>query len=63
MRNEYETKIYELNEDINSLNKQLKHREHSDYLSKAKQMNNEQVELIQELNERNQKLTNETKSV
>lgn len=60
MRNEYEAKIYELNEDLLLLNRKLVQKEHNKTLS---QEQNEQMELIQDLNEKNQKLTEDYQSV
>ena len=60
MRNEYEAKIYELNEDLLLLNRKLNFKEHNKSNS---QEQNEQLELIQDLNEKNQKLIEDYKSV
>ena len=60
MRNEYETKIYELNEDLYLLNRKLIQK---DQLKQNKQEQNEQFEIIQDLNEKNQKLIQDFKSV
>jgi hypothetical protein len=60
MRNEYEAKIYELNEDLHLVNRKLLHHEQAKTNS---QQQNEQFELIQDLNEKNQKLTDDLKSV
>ncbi|CAF0803759.1 unnamed protein product [Brachionus calyciflorus] len=61
MRNEYETKISHLNEDINMLNKELKQYkiENSDLLNSNK--NSDNLDLIQELNEKNQNLAKQLK--
>lgn len=63
MRNEYESKIYELNEDISILTKQLKQKDLSLSLNTHVNKQNEQLDLIQELNEKNQSLVNELKNV
>jgi hypothetical protein len=63
MRNEYESKIYELNEDISILTKQLKQKDLSLSMNTHVNKQNEQLELIQELNEKNQSLVNELKNV
>ena len=60
MRNEYETKIYELNEDLHLLNRKLLQKEQ---IKQSQQQQNEQFEIIQELNEKNQKLIQDFKSV
>lgn len=60
MRNEYEAKIYELNEDLHLLNRKLLHQEQAKSNS---QQQNEQYELIQDLNEKNQKLIDDFKSI
>ena len=60
MRNEYEAKIYELNEDLHLLNRKLMRQEQAKTNS---QQQNEQFEIIQDLNEKNQKLTDDFKSV
>lgn len=60
MRNEYEAKIYELNEDLHLVNRKLLHHEQAKTNS---QQQNEQFELIQDLNEKNQKLTDDLKSI
>ena len=62
IRNEYDAKIYELNEDIILLNKQLKQKEQAHSVSNHSQASNEHLEVIQELNEKNQKLIDELKS-
>lgn len=64
MRNEYESKIYDLNEDIGLLNKQLKQKE-ADLASNfgAPKIENDNFELIEELNEKNEYLLNQLKSV
>jgi plastocyanin domain-containing protein len=63
MRNEYESKIYELTEDINFLNRQLKQKEIDLALNRDLVKQNENIEIIQELNEKNQSLINQLKSV
>ena len=60
MRNEYEAKIYELNEDLHLLNRKLIRQEQAKTNS---QQQNEQFEIIQDLNEKNQKLTDDFNSV
>ena len=61
MRNEYEAKIYELSEDLHLLNKTLLQKE----LNKGDNMQSQhdQFDLLQELNEKNEKLTNDIKQV
>jgi hypothetical protein len=61
MRNEYEAKIYELTEDLNMLNKKLTQKDQNH--NAFNQNQNEQLDLIQELTEKNQLLTNELKNV
>ena len=63
MRNEYEAKIYELNEDISILKKQLKQKDLSLSLNTQVHKQNEHLDLIQELNEKNQSLVNDLKNV
>ena len=63
MRNEYDAKIYELNEDISILKKQLKQKDLSLSLSTQAHKQNEHLDLIQELNDKNQALVNELKNV
>lgn len=63
MRNEYESKIGELNEDVSSLRKQLKQKEAELSASRKLIAQNESAELIQDLNEKNQKLRNQLKAV
>lgn len=63
MRNEYESKIYELNDDINFLNRQLKQKEIDLTLSRELVKQNENFEIIQELTEKNQNLLNQLKAV
>ena len=60
MRNEYEAKIYELNEDLHLLNRKLLQK---DQIKTVSQHQTEQFELIQDLNEKNQKLIDDFKSV
>jgi len=61
MRNEYEAKIYELSEDLHLLNKTLLQKE----LNKGDNMQSQhdQFDLLQELNEKNEKLTNDIKQI
>ena len=63
MRNEYDAKIYELNEDILILKKQLKQKDISLNMNTQMHKQNEHLDLIQELNEKNQTLINELKAV
>jgi hypothetical protein len=56
IKNEYETKIYDLNDDINILNKRIKQYELSLALCQKYEINNEDLELIQELKEANKSL-------
>ena len=58
LKNEYESKIYDLNDDISILNKKLKQYELSIALSNKFDTLNHQdsLELIQELKEKNQQL-------
>lgn len=61
LKNEYDNKVYELNEDIQLINKQLMHHQS---LSALKLNENQRfIELIQELNEKNQCLNEELKAV
>lgn len=60
MRNEYEAKIYELTEDLHLVNRRLVQK---DQIKQVNSHQNEQFELIQELNEKNQKLIDDFKSV
>ena len=61
MRNEYEAKIYELNEDVNFLNRKLKQKEQ--LRNNQQYCHNDQNDIIQEINEKNQNLLEEIKSV
>ena len=63
MRNEYEAKLYELNEDISILKKQLKQKDLSLSLNMQALKQNEHLDIIQELSDKNQKLVNELKNV
>lgn len=63
MRNEYESKIYELNDDINYLHKELKKQEINFGLNARLNTSFEDQELIQDLNEKNQILLIEKKAV
>ena len=63
MRNEYDAKIYELNEDILILKKQLKQKDISLSLNTQVHKQNEHLDLIQELNEKNQTLINDLRAV
>jgi hypothetical protein len=64
MRNEYEAKIYELAEDLHLLNKKLSQRDNHEAESVSRQIDeNEQLDLIQELKEKNLKLAEENKAV
>ena len=63
MRNEYEAKIYELNEDLNFLKKQLKEQDQNN--SNKKNLNDydsENLEIISDLNEKLVKISNELKA-
>lgn len=61
MRNEYEAKLYELAEDLHLSNQKL--RQNDENKSSQQHDSNEQFLLIQELNDKNQKLIEEIKSV
>lgn len=63
MRNEYETKINEFNEDMSFLKRQLKQKENELVASRKLLAQNESADLIQELTEKNQKLRNQLKAV
>ena len=63
IRNEYEAKLYELNEDISILKKQLKQKDLNSNLNTQFHKQNEHLDLIQELNDKNQLLVNELKNV
>lgn len=63
MRNEYETKINEFNEDMSFLKRQLKQKENELAASRKLLAQNESADLIQELTEKNQKLRNQLKAV
>lgn len=60
MRNEYEAKIYELTEDLHLVNRKLVQK---DQIKQVNPHQNEQLELIQDLNEKNQKLIDDFKTV
>lgn len=60
MRNEYEAKIYELTEDLHLVNRKLLQK---DQIKQVNPHQNEQLELIQDLNEKNQKLIDDFKTV
>jgi chromosome segregation ATPase len=63
MKNEYESKIYELNDDIGILGKKLKESERNMPSSFSRyEIHNEELELIQELKERNTSLANQLNS-
>lgn len=59
MRNEYETKLYELTQDLNLVNKKL--RQNDETKSSHEHDSNEQLMTIQDLRAENQKLTEEIK--
>ena len=61
MRNEYEAKIYELSEDLHLLNKSLVQKEHNKGDNMLSQ--HDPFDLVQELNEKNEKLANDIKQV
>lgn len=65
MRNEYDNKIYELNEDINILNRRLMQKEQSSMHSKYRRSDedDEDFEDVDELKEKNKKYLGELKSV
>lgn len=63
IRNEYESKINELNEDINLLNKEIKQYKNLNIDLLNSKMNSENLDLIQELTEKNQNLLNQLKMV
>jgi hypothetical protein len=63
IRNEYENKLGDLNEDVQMLKKELLLKEQSLHSIYHLQQQNEQNELIQQLNEANEKLTSDYKSV
>ena len=64
MKNEYESKIYDLNDDLNILNKKLKQSE-IDFITNSSKydLHTEEMELIQELKEQNRILMNQLNSV
>jgi hypothetical protein len=63
MRNEYEAKIYELNEDLNFLNKQLKQQDENNIKRNSILADeNEHLEIISDLNEKLMKLNTELKT-
>lgn len=63
MRNEYETKITELAEDISFMKKQLKQKDIELANSRKLVVQNESADVIQDLSEKNQKLKNQLKAV
>lgn len=64
MRNEYESKINELTEDMSFMKKQLKQKDAELVQSSRKLVTtNESADVIQELTENNQKLKNQLKVV
>jgi len=63
IRNEYENKLGDLNEDVQMLKKELLLKEQSFHSIYHLQQQNEQNELIQQLNEANEKLTHDYKSL
>jgi hypothetical protein len=63
MRNEYEAKLYELNEDLNYLNKQLKQQDENNLKKNSILTDeNEHLEIISDLNEKFMKLNTELKT-
>ena len=63
MRNEYEAKLYELNEDLNYLNKQLKQQDENNLKKNSILTDeNEHLEIISDLNEKLMKLNTELKT-
>ena len=63
MRNEYEAKLYELNEDLNYLNKQLKQQDENNLKKNSIITDeNEHLEIISDLNEKLMKLNTELKT-
>lgn len=63
MRNEYESKINELTEDISFLKKQMKQMDAELTSSRKLIVQNESADIIQDLSEKNQKLKNQLKAV
>jgi hypothetical protein len=63
IRNEYENKLSDLNDDVQMLRKELLLKEQSLHSIYHLQQQNEQNELIQQLNDTNEKLANDCKSV
>ena len=61
IRNEYENKIYELNEDMNIIHKQFESQQNEIQLKVNE--NNSYIEIIHELSDKNQKLLEELKIV
>ena len=61
IRNEYENKIYELNEDINFIHKQLETQKNEIQIKINE--NNSCIEIINDLNDKNKKLSEELKKV
>jgi chromosome segregation ATPase len=63
MKNEYESKIYELNDDVCILSKKIKQYERNVNLSSSSyEIHNEELELIQELKDRNLALVSQLNS-
>ena len=63
IRNEYESKVSELNEDINVLNKEIKQYKNLNIDLLNSKKNCENLDLIQELSEKNQNLLDQLKMV
>ena len=66
MRNEYDNKIYELNEDMNILNRRLMQKDQNPAQSKYRRStdeDDEDFEDVDELKEKNKKILSELKSV